>query len=90
MGLVNRIVDSGALLDAAVAYADDLATYCAPMSMAVMKEQVRRAMDCSFATSCEEAEELMLEAFHRSDLDEGVASYIERRLPAFSPLPARR
>ena len=31
----------------------------------------------------------MAESFTRSDVQEGVASYLEKRAPDFPPLPAR-
>lgn len=89
IGLVDRIVEPASLLDAAVAYADELATFSSPTSMAVIKNQVRRAMDADLATSLAEADVLMLESFGRPDVGEGVASYLDGRAPAFAPLAAR-
>jgi enoyl-CoA hydratase/carnithine racemase len=85
-GLVDRVVEPAELVDAAVAYADELATYSSPTSMSLIKAQIRRAMDSDFATSVAEADELMLESFRQPDVAEGVASYLERRPPAFAPL----
>jgi len=89
IGLVDRIVEPEALLDAAVAFADDLARHSSPTSMSIIKAQVQRAMDLDFATAFAESEELMLEAFRQPDLAEGVASYLEGRAPAFAPLGPR-
>jgi enoyl-CoA hydratase/carnithine racemase len=85
-GLVDRIVEPEQLLAAAVAFAEELASYSSPTSMSVIKAQIQRAMDSDFATSVAEANELMLESFRQPDVAEGVASYLEGRPPSFAPL----
>ncbi|MGH2861823.1 MAG: enoyl-CoA hydratase-related protein [Solirubrobacteraceae bacterium] len=89
IGLVDRIVEPPALLDAAVAFADELARHSSPTSMSIIKAQIQRAMDSDFCTAFTEAEELMIESFHQPDFAEGVASYLEGRPPAFAPLGPR-
>ena len=89
IGLVDRIVEPDGLLDAAVAFADELAAYSSPMSMSLIKAQIQRAMDSDFATAVAEADALMLESFRQPDVAEGVASYLENRPPAFAPLSPR-
>jgi enoyl-CoA hydratase/carnithine racemase len=89
IGLVDRIVEPEQLLAAAVAFAEELASYSSPTSMSVIKAQIQRAMDSDFATSVAEANELMLESFRQPDVAEGVASYLEGRPPAFAPLSPR-
>jgi len=89
IGLVDRIVEPEQLLAAAVAFAEELASYSSPTSMSVIKAQIQRAMDADFATSVAEANELMLESFRQPDVAEGVASYLEGRPPAFAPLSPR-
>ncbi|NUU19942.1 MAG: enoyl-CoA hydratase [Streptomycetaceae bacterium] len=86
MGLVDRVVAPGELVDAAVAYAADLAAYCSPTSMGVIKQQVLRAADAEFEPVFAEAGRLMLESFARPDFAEGVRSYLEGRPPRFAPL----
>jgi enoyl-CoA hydratase/carnithine racemase len=90
MGLVDRVVPREELLDAAVAYAQDLATHCSPASMASIKAQVHADLDRSFAESVAAADDLMLESFTRPDVQEGVQSYLEQRPPAFPGLPTTR
>lgn len=85
LGLVNRVVD-GDVLDAALDYARDLATYCSPTSMADMKRQVWSDTVGSLVESWERTEKLMLASFDRPDLKEGVVSYLENRAPDFPPL----
>jgi enoyl-CoA hydratase/carnithine racemase len=84
MGLVDRVVDPDDLVDAAVAYAQELATYCSPSAMAAIKSQLVSAHQQTFAEAVVEADERMLDSFRHSDMAEGVASYLERRDPAFT------
>jgi enoyl-CoA hydratase/carnithine racemase len=86
IGLVDRIVDASDLVDAAVAFATELATYSSPTSMAVIKAQVQRAMNTDLASAMSEADALMIESFAKPDAKEGVASFLERRPPDFAPL----
>jgi enoyl-CoA hydratase/carnithine racemase len=89
MGLVNRLVEPEALVDEAVAYAQQLADASSPVSMATIKQQVQRHMDATFAEAVAESDALMRASFERPDVREGVNSYLERRVPAFPPLPTR-
>ncbi|WP_327658234.1 enoyl-CoA hydratase-related protein [Streptomyces sp. NBC_00483] len=86
MGLVNRVVERDALLDEAVGYATELATWSSPTSMSVMKQQLSEAFDTDFEGAAKRAEALMEESFGRADAAEGVRSYLEGREPAFRPL----
>ncbi|MEU8269815.1 enoyl-CoA hydratase-related protein [Sphaerisporangium sp. NPDC049002] len=86
LGLVNRVVPGERLLEEAVAYARELAAHSSPASMAVIKRQVWGAWQESLDDSATEAVRLMIEAFGRPDFAEGVASFLERRPPAFPPL----
>jgi enoyl-CoA hydratase/carnithine racemase len=86
IGLVDHLAEPDALVDTAIAYATDLATNCSPTSMAVVKDQVRRALDSTFATATAEAETEMLASFHRPDFTEGITSYLENRPPDFPGL----
>jgi enoyl-CoA hydratase/carnithine racemase len=54
--------------------------------MAVIKRQVWGDWGKSLDDSASEAFRLMLESFGRPDFAEGVASFLERRRPAFPPL----
>ncbi|MEV0297533.1 enoyl-CoA hydratase-related protein [Nocardia sp. NPDC050710] len=86
IGLVDRICAPDTLLQETVDYATELATYCSPNSMSIVKSQINRAMDADFATAVAEADDLMLAAFTHPDATEGVTSYLDRRPPAFAPL----
>jgi enoyl-CoA hydratase/carnithine racemase len=89
IGLVDRIVEPEALLDAAVAFADELARHSSPTSMSIIKGQIQRALDSDFSTAFAESETLLIESLRQPDLAEGVASYLEGRPPAFAPLDPR-
>jgi enoyl-CoA hydratase/carnithine racemase len=89
IGLLDHLVPTSNVVDAAVAYAADLATRCSPASMATIKSQLRNDADCTYADSLTRAEGLMLQAFRGADLVEGVASHLEKRPPSFPSLPVR-
>ncbi len=86
VGLVDHLVEPAELLEAAVAYAEDLAANCSPTSMAIIKAQVQRGLDQAFSENFDEAEELIAASFERADAAEGVDSYLEKRPPSFPPL----
>ncbi len=86
MGLVNRLVAGEELLEQAVSYAADLAANCSPLSMAIIKRQLRAHLDADFSTALAQCDELMLASFNAPDVKEGVASYVEKRAPNFAPL----
>ena len=88
IGLVDELAEPGELLDAAVAYAAELTANCSPASMAIIKAQIQAGLDQSFAENYAESERLIAESFERPDAAEGVDSYLEKRPPAFPPLPA--
>jgi enoyl-CoA hydratase/carnithine racemase len=89
LGLVDRLVSFEGLLESAIAFATDLAESCSPLSMAIIKRQLRSHGDVDFATALAESDALMLAFFDLPDVKEGVASYVERRSPTFAALPPR-
>jgi enoyl-CoA hydratase/carnithine racemase len=89
LGLVDRLHAPQELLDAAIAYGQELAEHCSPTSMAIIKDQVRRALDVSFTDAEAESDRLLVASLRGTDVAEGVASYVERRAPSFAPLPPR-
>jgi enoyl-CoA hydratase/carnithine racemase len=86
LGLVNRALPREQVLDAAVAYARDLAASCAPSSMAAMKRQVYADLDRGLPEALANANELMLESLQAPDFVEGVSSFVEKREPRFRSL----
>jgi enoyl-CoA hydratase/carnithine racemase len=74
------------LLDAAIAYATDLATNCSPTMMAVIKRQVVNDLERDEDESMTDTIKLMFEAFVGADLAEAVAARKEKRQVNFPPL----
>jgi enoyl-CoA hydratase/carnithine racemase len=89
LGLVDRLYAAEELLEQTVAYAAELAENCSPTSMAIIKRQLRAHADADFETALAQSDELMLASFDLPDVKEGVASYMEKRAPDFTPLPSR-
>jgi 2-(1,2-epoxy-1,2-dihydrophenyl)acetyl-CoA isomerase len=88
-GLVQEVVPADELADRAHAYATELATYSAPRSMAIMKDQLLREPAMTLEASASAATDLMLESFSHPELAEGLASWNERRPPAFPPYESK-
>lgn len=84
IGLVDRLVEDP--LAEAIAYADQLAATSSPYSMDIIKRQLLEDTDRSFDEAATESDRLMVASFTGPDLAEGVASFTERRAPAFVPL----
>ncbi|WP_332642206.1 enoyl-CoA hydratase-related protein [Aeromicrobium sp.] len=86
IGLVDQLVPGPELVEAALAYAQDVATNCSPRSLSAMKLQVNADTQRGFDESTEHADVLMRESFRGPDIPEGVLSFSERRPPNFAPL----
>jgi enoyl-CoA hydratase/carnithine racemase len=86
IGLVSRVCEPESLLEEAVAYAENLATFCSPAAMAAVKEQVAADWDRSLVDSLVDAERQAARLRATPDFAEGVTSFVERRPPAFPPL----
>lgn len=88
-GLVHELLPPERLLERALAYASDLATNCAPTSMAAVKRQVYDDLDRDVEAALRIARDLRDEAVAAPDFAEGVASFLDKRPPRFAPLPPR-
>lgn len=86
LGLVDRVLPPEELLPAALDYARDIAANCSPWSLATIKAQVYADFERGQEASRHDSLERMAESRDRPDLTEGVASYQERRPPAFPGL----
>ncbi len=86
LGVVNRLCSPDSLMDETLAYAADLAQNVSPTSMAIMKRQVYTHPQMPIDEALAESIRLMEESVRRSDFKEGVASFVEKRPPNFSPL----
>jgi enoyl-CoA hydratase/carnithine racemase len=87
LGVVHRAVADEDVLPAAIAYASELATWCAPRSIAAIKAQVWDDWLRSREASAAEGRRLLDEPERKEDYAEGVASLLEKRPPSFAPLP---
>lgn len=87
MGLVNRVYPADELLDSTRAYARDLARYSSPAAMAVIKDQVWNDPQLDLPSAVRRSDELLQECLQWPDFGEGVASFAEKRQPAFPPWP---
>jgi enoyl-CoA hydratase/carnithine racemase len=90
LGLANRALPADRVVDEAIAYARELATFSSPASMAAMKRQVYADLERGLSAAADEANELMLESFQRPDFLEGVQSFVEKREPNFPPVMSER
>ena len=86
LGLVSKVFPPETLVDEALAYGRDLATNAAPISMAVIKQQVYRHPLLPLADAMEESNSFMRASLKRSDFKEGVSSFLEKRPPSFQPV----
>jgi enoyl-CoA hydratase len=81
-GLVSRIVSSDKLLDEALAVAEKIAGYSAPVVM-MIKESVNRAYESSLAEGVLFERRLFQSQFALEDQKEGMAAFLEKRKPSF-------
>jgi enoyl-CoA hydratase/carnithine racemase len=84
IGLVNHVVDDA--LKSALDYAHDIARECSPASLREIKRQIWNDETTSLRESSQRADALLLAAFTRPDLAEGVTAYLDKRTPNFPPL----
>jgi enoyl-CoA hydratase/carnithine racemase len=88
IGLVNASMRGDELLPYAIGYVQQLAAHASPVSLALMKRQVYSQLHVGLGRAEAESQRLMLESFGRPDFAEGVASFLEKRPPNFTRLPA--
>ncbi len=86
LGLVKEVFAPEELLPRAIAYAEDIASNCAPSSLAVIKQQVYADTMRDVFEASGHAEKLMHESMLRPDFIEGITAFFEKRPPSFPPL----
>ena len=84
MGLVGRVVPAEELMDTVREYAKQIATYCSPRSTGIIKKLVYDAQFTDLATAIDEADKAMIPSLACNDFKEGVASFVEKRIPEFT------
>lgn len=83
LGVVERLVEPGESVQAAIGYIKELAAVASPTSFKIIKAQVYRHLNMPLGEAMKESNEWMAESLVREDFKEGVRSFIEKRPPAF-------
>lgn len=83
LGVVERLVEQGESLQAAIQYIKELAAVASPTSFKVIKAQVYRHLNMELGEAMQESNGWMAESLVREDFKEGVRSFIEKRPPEF-------
>jgi enoyl-CoA hydratase/carnithine racemase len=84
MGIVNKVFNEADLREGVRAYAKELSTAVSPRSTAVIKRQVYNGFFQTLEEATLSAEWAMMESLESDDFKEGVAHFLEKRMPAFS------
>lgn len=88
IGLVSQVFADAELEPQTMAYARTMAGQCSPWALRAIKGQLYRDLTGGLPAAYARSTALMEEAFAGPDFAEGVASWRERRAPAFPPLAA--
>jgi enoyl-CoA hydratase/carnithine racemase len=86
LGLVKEVVAPEQLMKRVLEYAEDMAQYCSPASMAVIKQQVYGDATRDVVEANSRAEVLLHESMPRPDVIEGITSFLQKRPPQFPSL----
>jgi len=81
-GLVSRIVPLDKLMHEALAVAEKIASYSAPVVM-MIKESINRAYETSLAEGTLFERRVFQSQFSLEDQKEGMAAFVEKRKPTF-------
>ena len=81
-GLVSRVVPLARLMDEAMAVAEKIAGYSAPVVM-MIKESINRAYETSLAEGVLFERRVFQSQFTLEDQKEGMAAFVEKRKPSF-------
>lgn len=86
LGLVDRVVDDGPVVDAARRYVADLAEHCSPAAMAAIKRQVNQQLHRGLGEAEAASRRLMAASHDWPDFAEGTRAFAERRRATFGRL----
>ena len=81
-GLVNRIVPQGRALEAALAWAGQIATK-SPQALRMGKATFRRQMACPLPEAYDLASRAMVENLLKADASEGIGAFLDKRAPTW-------
>ena len=84
-GLVSRVVVSDKLMDEALTAATMIADMSLPVAM-MIKESINRAYETTLAEGVQYERRLFHSTFATEDQKEGMAAFMEKRLPSFRNL----
>ncbi|NDZ97451.1 enoyl-CoA hydratase [Streptomyces sp. SID6673] len=87
LGLVTAVLPADDLRSHAVAYAEEMATQCSPVSLDQIKRQLLADADGDVDEAMTRAEAAMAQSLTRPDVIEGITAFLEKRTPQFPPLP---
>ena len=82
VGVVNRVVPDGTVLDAALNWADQLAQL-SPNSVERIKSLTNEAQRNSLAQHFESEKRNFVESLHHRDGLEGITAFLEKRKPHY-------
>ena len=83
IGLVNRVVEPGALMDEALALAAAIASK-ARLAVRYAKEAINRGIETDIETGIDMETSLFGLCFATHDQKEGMAAFFQKRMPAFT------
>jgi enoyl-CoA hydratase/carnithine racemase len=86
LGVVSRVVDPAELLAVARAYAADIAANCSPMSLALIRHQLRTDSTGELDAALGRTYRAMAAAAVGPDFREGIDSFLAKRPASFPPL----
>lgn len=82
LGVVNKVVADGTALDAALAWADELAAQ-SPNAVERIKSLTLEAQTNSLAQHFESEKRHFVESLHHRDAQEGISAFLEKRKPRY-------
>lgn len=82
IGLVNRVVRDGDLIEAGSVFAREMTSYSLPV-LGLARDAIRRAHDLPLHDGLKIEADLSTLAFQTEDANEGMTAFIEKRKPVF-------
>jgi enoyl-CoA hydratase/carnithine racemase len=82
LGLVNRLVEDGGALDAALAWADELAAL-SPHAVEGIKSLIQEAHANPLTRHLDAEKRSFIERLHHRDAQEGISAFLEKRKPQY-------